>query len=177
MSSLFRISIVASLLVLSSCASTSSRHPSSVQEDTQSAEFAQKLNGGSLKFRAFRDKNDISLLGFLELKFRNCQVEVNGEYNKGDPARVDEGSFINCDVDVSSDPIRGTVKARIKGDKRNFTAKVVLEKNNEYSLDAEVTLAWQASRWTGSGTVNGWINKKVGRGGTLTATVRESLSF
>ncbi len=163
--------------VLSACASIQSRDPSSVRDDTQSAEFAQKLNGGSVKFRAYRQDNEISLLGFLDLKFRNCQAEGSGRSSTGSSAVVDEASFIDCDVDMNSESIHGTVKAKIKGDKHKFTAHVVLEQSNEYNLNAEISLAWLSSRWTGSGTVNGWINKKIGDEGSLTATLKESLSF
>jgi hypothetical protein len=173
----FTTALLALSFAFSACSSTRSREPSSLKDDTQSAEFAQKLNGGSVKFRAYRKDNELSLLGFLELKFRNCQVDAGGKSETGSPITADESSFIRCEVDMSSDPVHGTVIARIKGDKRKFTTQVTLAQSNEYRLNAEISMAWVSSRWTGSGTVDGWLNKRIGDEGSLTATVRELLTF
>lgn len=164
-------------LTLSSCAGTARRSPASEPPDTQSIELATKLKGGSMKFRAFREGNQASVLGFLDVKFRDCEAKVAAD-NTGHKFDVDyKGSWVECNVDVESDPMKARIKAAVVGDKRKFTVVLYAEEPNHYNLDARLNLEWRDKKWNGKGKVTGWLNQRISSGTNLTVTVRESLDF
>ena len=167
---------VFALVLAASCASEK-RAPSSADTDAQSVELAQRLRGGSLKFRAYRDGNDVSVLGFLELKFKNCEVKLNTDVESPDFQRDFQGSFVDCEIDLASDPLKAPVHAYVQGDKRQFKVHVKTEREGHYAVDANLEVVWQDHRWTGNGQVTGWIEQDVGRDTSLKATIKESLSF
>lgn len=168
---------LAALLFLASCSTSQTRSPASEPPDSQSLELAQKLKGGSLKFRAFKEGNQASVLGFFEVKFRDCEAKVAAD-NQGHHFDVDyKGSFVECNVDVDSDAVKTRVKAAVQGDKRKFTVVIFAEEANHYNLDARLNLDWRDKKWNGKGKVSGWLNQKISSGTNLTVTIRESLDF
>lgn len=168
--------LLVALPLLASCAA-STRGPASVDPDSQSVELASRLRGSSLRFRAHRDTSEVSVLGFLELKFKDCEATFDGEY---DPSRTPEGlrdSHVDCTAELNSDPVHGDVRVQIVGDKRKFSAQTMLEKSEAYSLTVRVDLAWQDKQWNGSGDVIGWLGQHPSKDSASTLNVRESLRF
>ncbi len=168
---------VVAALALSACANTNSRRsPASSEPDSQSVELASKLRGGSLKFRAFREGDEVSVMGFLDLKFDNCHAVVNTESDSARGVEIN-GSYVNCKIKLNSDPVNSDMDAIIQGDKRNFNVRIVANKPEKYELDVNIDMSWENKRWKAKGKVFGWVSQKLGPGTSLTATVRETLSF
>jgi hypothetical protein len=168
--------LLATLPLLASCAATV-RAPASAEADSQSVELASRLRGGSLKFRAYRDGNEISVLGFLELKFKNCEAKLNAEFENPGASESLNASHVDCTAELNSDPVHEEVHVQLVGDKRKFTAKVTVEKSENFSLQVHVDLVWENKNWKGTGNVTGWLNQRLGNDTTIAAHVRESLAF
>ena len=162
---------------LSSCASTQ-RGPSSTYSSAQTLELAQKLNSGKgeLTFNARREDGELSALGFLKLRIDNCVAVVNAEYENG-RGSLAEDNYVECDVSIESEIARTSMKAKIAGEKKDFSIKFVTEKANVYSLTAEARVYHENKKWKGSGEVIGWLNQKIGKNGRITATVREIIEL
>lgn len=174
----FRHTVALLTLIAVTGCSGSQRRPSSTEPDGQSVELAAKLNGGELKFRAFRDDDKVSVLGFMRLKLQNCVALVNAAADFPSHPEFDfKGSYVECQVDLDSDPIRSSFRVKIQGDKRDFQLVAYTETNNKYSLDMNVRITHENKRWRGTGKVYGWINKSLGKGTSITATVRETIEF
>lgn len=158
------------------CASTNRNLASDGEPDTAAVELATKLNGGSVKFVANREGGIASIVTFFDLNFKNCRALGTAGYSP----TTEQGfrlASVECDVELNTDPVRTSFRAQISGDKRNFTIRAAHEEANKYSLDAELTVSYEQKRWVGKGKVNGWVNQKVGKNTTITATVKETLSF
>jgi hypothetical protein len=173
--------------MLSACSTlqgNSPREPASQPPDAQSVELAHLMKGRSIKFRAYRKSNQASVLAFLEVKFRDCEARTIADAN-GKNFGVDISStFVECNVDIESDPIKGRVRAAVIGNKRKFNVALVAEEPNRYNFSAQMELEWRTEekdpihkRWHGTGHVNGWLMQKISSGTQLSITLHELLDF
>lgn len=171
--------LLATAATLSACSTTSERRvPASIEPSSQTVELASKLKGGTLKFKASREGNEVSVLGFLDLKFSDCQALVNAEENNSAARGIELGeSFVSCAIKMNSGPISTNIETAIKGDKRNFSIRGYTGKPEEYELEVVINMTWENRRWKAKGNVTGWVRKHVGDDVDFTATVKETLSF
>ncbi len=153
------------LVLASSCA----RSPSRPQEPTQlSRELAAKLKGGALKFRAFQKANRASELGFLDLRFRDCEPQASASLLQ---------AYVKCTVDIESDTFRTRTGAEVSGDHQNFTVALNASEADRFKLEARLQVEWKDKRWTGNGKVEGSLHRKLASGERSQVDIHESLDF
>ncbi|MCO5144530.1 MAG: hypothetical protein M9962_15745, partial [Oligoflexia bacterium] len=98
------------------------------------------------------------------------EAGVNGD-------SIEENSFVDCDVDLGTGPIEGAFKAKVKGNKRQFSVILTKEQEGKFSISIELLIAYVNKNWQGTGYVNGWITENIGKTGSVRAEVRERVQF